>query len=211
MTAMKDKMMTKDPQHRGKPGIGWPIAIFVGTALLAGIFAGYSEARADQGHSALAPWASAMIAIALGAMAFAVYVRRHAAWFRQWSPRKRLYWISLVLAGALGLVSAILLQSHGNADLMSNSALTPALAIGLSVLWVFGLLVALIIYQRSVDDHERMAHYIGGLAGFYAFVFPCPVWWVLWRADVAPPVEVMPLFALSLTANALVYLWFKFR
>lgn len=203
--------MTNDPQYRRIPGMGWPIAIFMGTAMLAGAFAGYSETRAELGHPALAPWAGAMIAIALGAVAFAFYVRRYADWFRQWSPRKRLYWASLALAVALGLVSAIMLQAGGDTDLMSESALTPALAIGLSAFWIVGLLVTATIYHRTVDDHERLAYHLGGLAGFYAFVFPCPVWWVLARAELAPPVEAMPLFALSLTANALVYFWFKFR
>ena len=211
MTVMKDKMMNHDPKLRRIPGMGWPIAIFLGTAMLAGGFAGYSEARAEHGQSALAPWIGALIAVALGMIAFAIYVRHYADWFRQWSPRKRLYWISLVIALALGVVSAIMLQAGGDSDLMSDSALTPSLAIGLSVLWIFGLLIAAIIYHRTVDDHERLAYYLGGLAGFYAFVFPCPVWWVLARADLAPPVDAMPLFALSLTANALVYFWFKFR
>lgn len=211
MTAMKDKIMTNDPQRRRIPGMGWPIAIFVGTAMLAGAFAGYSETRAELGHPALAPWAGAMIAIGLGAAAFALYVRRHADWFRQWSPRKRLYWIGLVLAGTLGLVSAIMLQANGDTDLMSDSAMTPTLAIGLSALWLIGLVSALIIYHRTIDDHERMAYQIAGLAGFYASVVPCPMWWVLARASLAPPVEAMPLFVLSLTVNALVYCWFKFR
>ncbi|XVJ64435.1 MAG: hypothetical protein HEQ22_09905 [Sphingopyxis sp.] len=191
--------------------MAWPIAIFIGTAMLAGGFAGYSEARVEHGQSALSPWAGAMIAIALGAAAFALYVRRHADWFARWSPRKRLYWISILLAGALGLVSAIMLQAGGNADLLSDSALTPALASGLSVLWVAGLTVALILYHRTVDDHERDAYNRAALAGFYAFIFPCPVWWVLARADLAPPVEAMPLFALSMAVNAVVYCWFKFR
>lgn len=203
--------MIDDSPRRRIPGIGWPIAIFIGTAMLAGVFAGYSEARAELGHAALAPWAGAMIAIALGAVAFAFYVRRHADWFRQWSPRKRLYWVGLVLAGTLGLVSAIMLRANGDTDLMSDSAMTPTLAIGLSALWALGLMAALIIYHRTIDDHERMAYQIGGLAGFYAFVIPCPIWWVLARASLAPPVEAMPLFAFSLTVNALVYFWFKFR
>lgn len=209
--ALKDKIMANDPRNRAAPGMGWPVAIFIGTALLAGAFAGYSKAAAEAGDPALAPWAGAAIAIAMGAAAFAVYVRRHADWFSRWSPRKRLYWVSLVLAGALGMVSAIMLQAGGDAELFDNSTLTPSLAVGLSVLWVAGLAVSLVIYHRNVDDHERHAYRLSGLAGFYAFVFPCPVWWVLARAGLAPPVEAMPLFLLSLAANAIAYLWFKFR
>lgn len=212
MMVTKDMSMANDPLQRRIPGMGWPVAIFIGTAMLAGGFAGYSEARADAGHDALPAWAGALIAIALGAAAFALYVRRHADWFRQWSLRKRLYWVSMVLAGSLGMISAIMLQAGGHGTgLMSNSPMTPTLAIGLSIFWVVGVVVAMVIYHRSVDDHERRAYHLGGLAGFYAFVFPCPVWWVLARAELAPPVEAMPLFVLSLAANAVVYFWFKFR
>lgn len=210
MMAMKDKTMAND-QKRAAPGMGWPVAIFIGTAALAGGFAGHNRAAIEAGNPALSPWIGALIAIALGTAAFALYVRRHADWFRRWSPRKRLYWISMVLAGGLGMVSAIMLQSASEAKLLSNGPLTPTLAIGLAALWVVGLAVSLIIYHRNVDDHERLAYHLGGLAGFYAFVFPCPVWWVMARADLAPPVEAMPLFALSLVANAIVYFWFKFR
>ncbi len=85
------------------------------------------------------------------------------------------------------------------------------MAIILSVVWLGGLGAAMVLYNRSIDDHERRAHHLGAVAGFYAFIVPCPVWWVLARADLAPPVDAMPLVALSMTANAIVYLWFKFR
>src|SRR3546814_2765499 len=87
-----------------------------------------------------------------------------------------------------------MVQADGNTELFDNGALAPSVAIGLSALWVVGLVVSLIIYHRTVDDHERHAYHRGALAGFSAFVFPCPVWWVLARAELAPPVEAMPLF-----------------
>lgn len=92
-----------------------------------------------------------------------------------------------------------------------DAAMTPTVAVALSAMWVVGLAIALVLYHRTVDDHERQAYHLGAVAGFYAFIFPCPVWWVLWRADLAPPVEAMPLFALSLVANMTFYFWFKFR
>lgn len=212
MMVTKDMTMANDPQQRRIPGMGWPIAIFIGTVMLAGGLAGYGEARIEQGHTGPAPWAGALIAVALGAGAFALYVRRHIDWFRQWTPRKRLYWVSMIMAGALGMISAIMLQASGDGTgLMSDNPMTPQVAIGLSIFWIVGVIAAMLIYHRTVDDHERRAYHLGGLAGFYAFVFPCPVWWVLARADLAPPVEAMPLFALSLTVNAVVYFWFKFR
>ncbi|MDR6831891.1 hypothetical protein J2Y53_000188 [Sphingopyxis sp. BE122] len=211
--AMKDVTMDIEPKERRAPNMLWPVAIGIGTAMLAGGFAGYNEAAAEHGDALVSAWVGPVVAILIGGLAMAFYVRRHAGWFRNWSPRKRLYWISLVLSGALGFVAAIVMQAGGagTAGLFSNAAMTPTVAIALSAMWLVGLTVALILYHRTVDDHERHAYHLGGLAGFYAFVFPCPVWWVLWRADLAPEVQAMPLFALSLAANAIVYFWFKFR
>lgn len=213
MMAMKDMTMVNEPQKRRAPNMIWPVAIGIGTAMLAGGFAGYNDAAAERGDAVLAPWIGPVVAVLIGGLALAYYVCRHADAFRSWSPRKRLYWISLILSGALGFVAAMVMQagSDGTDGLFSNAALTPTVAIALSAMWVVGLTIALILYHRTVDDHERQAYHLGGLAGFYAFVFPCPVWWVLWRADLAPPVDAMPLFGLSLAANAVIYFWYKFR
>jgi uncharacterized membrane protein YhaH (DUF805 family) len=213
MMVTKDAMMNIDPKSQRRPSMWVPVLIGLGTAALAGGFAGYNQAAVENGEAALAPWVGPLVAIAIGGIALALYVRRHADWFRSWSPRKRLYWISLTLSGALGFVAAMVMQSgpQGSDGLFSNAAMTPTVAIALSAMWVIGLAIALVLYHRTVDDHERHAYHLGALAGFYAFVFPCPVWWVLWRADLAPPVEAMPLFAVSLIANAAVYFWFKFR
>lgn len=210
--ALKDMTMANDPQQRRAPNMVWPVAIFICTAMLAGGFAGYNAAAAESGDPVMAPWIGPVIAISLGTLALVFYFRRHADWWRHWSPRKRLYWTSLLLSGGLGMAIAIIMQSGDGVDgLLSYSALTPAFAITLSMLWVLGLAVALFFYHHSVDDHERQAYHLGGLAGFYAFIIPCPVWWVLSRAELAPPVEAMPLFVLSLLVNAIAYLWFKFR
>ena len=115
----------------------------------------------------------------------------------------------------LGLLTAILLRS-GQADVtadpfFSNSALSPQIAILLALLWGAGISIAVFIYQRTIDDHEERAYLWAGLAGYYAFVIPAPMWWVRARADLAPPVDAMLLFGLTIITNALVYLWLKFR
>ena len=69
----------------------------------------------------------------------------------------------------------------------------------------------MIIYHRAIDDHEERAWLWASMAGWYAFIFPAPVWWVLHRAGMAPPVDAMILFVFSLVANCIVYLWLKFR
>lgn len=211
MMVTKDMMMDVDPKSRRAPGMMWPIVIGIGTAMLAGGFAGFSKAAADHGDAALAPWIGPVIAIALGIAAMAFYFRRHADWFKTWSPRKRLYWVSTFLAGALGMVSAIMLQSTGDGAMFSDTPLSPRLAIALSLFWGVGLSIAVFFYHRSADDHDMYAYNLGARAGFYAFAVPCPVWWLLARADLAPPVEAMPLFIFAMCVNAVAYFWYKFR
>src|SRR3546814_17952819 len=73
------------------------------------------------------------------------------------------------------------------------------------------LSIGSLFYHRSIDDHEEHAWLWAGLAGWYAFALAAPVWWVLHRADLAPPADAMMLFLLSLLVNAVVHLWLKFR
>ncbi len=209
--AMKDSTVVTEPHEPRTPGMGWPIAIGIGTSMIAGGFLGYNQAAAEHGHATLPVWAGPLIAIALGAAALLFYYRRHAGWFRSWSPRKRLYWISIYLSGAIGLVLAILMTAGGGATMILGGALTRTMAIMLSLLWLVGMTVAMTLFHRNIDDHEREAYNIGALWGFYAFVLPCPVWWVLARADLVPPVDAMLLFLLSVVANGLGWMWFKFR
>lgn len=206
----KDMTMATEPKQPRAPGVIMPVFIGLCTAMLAGGIAGYNQAAINSGDPALAPWVGPVAAIAFGVAAIALYIRSHAEFFRRWSPRKRLYWASIFGAGTLGMVSAITLQAGGG-DLTSNAALSPTVAVALSALWVVGLALSLIAYERTIDDHERQAYHLGALWGFYAFVIPCPAWWVLHRAGLAPPIDAMILFVASLVVNALVYFWFKFR
>lgn len=209
----KDRMMATEPRA---PGFLWPVFICIGTIFLAGILAGYNSALADAGKSSLDPLATSLMALALGAAALALYFRRHAEWFRGLSPRRRRYWSALGLSAIVGGIIGGWMQldqaqSGGAVDFLGNGALSSSFAIGASIFWVVGLAVGVAIYHRSIDDHEQRAWLWAGLAGWYAFIFPAPVWWVLHRAALAPPVDAMLLFLVSMVANAIVYLWLKFR
>ncbi|GAO78991.1 MULTISPECIES: hypothetical protein [unclassified Sphingopyxis] len=135
---------------------------------------------------------------------------------RRMSPRQKRYWTSLGLAAVIGgivggwMVADQADAPHSAATLFSG-ALTPGFAIGASLAWAIGLAICMIIYHRAIDDHEERAWLWASMAGWYAFIFPAPVWWVLHRAGMAPPVDAMILFVFSLVANCIVYLWLKFR
>lgn len=212
----KDRMVASEPTEPRAPGFLWPVLICLGTIFLAGILAGYNSALADAGKSSLDPLATSLIALALGAGALVLYFRRHADWLRGLSPRRRRYWSALGLSAIVGGVIGGWMQldqaqSGGAIVFLGNGALSAGFAIGASIFWVIGLIVGLAIYHRSIDDHEQRAWLWAGLVGWYAFIFPAPVWWVLHRADLAPPIDAMLLFLVSMVANAIVYLWLKFR
>src|SRR3546814_18698192 len=73
------------------------------------------------------------------------------------------------------------------------------------------LAVSRFLYPRAIDEHEDRAWLWVSRADCSSFVFPAPVWWMLHRAVLAPPVDAMALFLLSLVVNAVIYLWMKFR
>ncbi|MDO9369345.1 MAG: hypothetical protein Q7T68_12320 [Sphingopyxis sp.] len=196
-------------------GMGWPIAIIISTIFLMGIVAGYLDAMAENGGNGPSSSIGAGLVLLLGIAAMALYVRRAGKFWQGWSRRKRLYWASLGGAALLGVMSAALLQSGdvelGVDALFTNGALSPSIAIALSLLWAVGLAITMTIYHRAIDDHEERAWLWAGLAGWYAFIVPAPAWWILHRASLAPPADVMLLFVLSMVVNAIVYLWLKFR
>ena len=101
--------------------------------------------------------------------------------------------------------------NRGVAEMRARGTLSPGFAVGASLLWIGGLAVGMVLYHRAIDDHEERAWLWACVAGWYAFIFPAPAWWALHRAGMAPPVDAMLLFLLSLIANAIVWMWLKFR
>lgn len=217
MMAMKDMTMANDAKQPGIVGmIAWPGAIIISSAAILGGFAGYNQGLVEKGGEPFAAWVGPLAALAFGALALAVYARRHAVLWRQWSPRKRSYWLTLGFCALIGgIVGGWMVMDQpdgsGMAGMFSGGALSRNFAIGASLLWAGGLAIAMIFYHRTIDDHEERAWLWACVAGWYAFIFPAPVWWVLHRADLAPPADAMLLFCLSLIVNAVVWLWLKFR
>ena len=136
---------------------------------------------------------------------------------RPMSPRRKRYWIALGLAGAFGGVLGAwmqIAQTDGSTiglALLSNSPLPANFAIGASIIWIVGMAISLILYHRSVDDHEERAYLWAGTAAWYALTLAAPTWWVLARAGLAPPANAMLLFLGALAVNAIVWLWLKYR
>lgn len=135
---------------------------------------------------------------------------------RTLSPRQRRYRFALGFAAVVGgIVGGWMVADQpvgrDGIEIAVSGSLSTNFAIGASLFWLIGLGISMMIYHRSIDDHEERAWLWAGLAGWYAFIVPAPIWWVLHRADLAPPADAMLLFALSMVVNAIVWLWLKFR
>ena len=218
MTATREVRMSRDDTKPRSLAalIAWPIVITLIAAGLFGGFAGYNQAVLDNGGSPLPAWAGPLAALGFGALALTFYARRYYPSWQSLSPRKRRYWLTLGFCAAIGgIVGGWLVADQptcrGFAEMLASGSLSPGFAVGASLLWTAGLAIGMVFYHRSIDDHEERAWLWACVAGWYAFIFPAPAWWVLHRADMAPPVDAVLLFFLSLIVNAIVWAWLKFR
>lgn len=200
---------------RRQPGLLWPTLIGGATLLMLGAVRGHTDKLAANGEQGMSPIVGTLLVLLTGAVAMFLYLRPFGAFWEKWSPRKRLYVGSFSACVAFGAALMSLLHAakvEPLADpLASSTALSPSYAIVLAALWSVGLVIATVVYLRSIDDHERHAFHMASVAGFYGFVLPCPAWWVLARAGVLPPVDAMPLFIFAMAVNVIVFFWYRFR
>lgn len=198
-----------------QPSLWWTCGIIIATAFVAGAASGYLDAVREDGASVPPTPLIFGLVSAAGAAVLAIYLTRFGRFWAHWSPRKRLYIASLLLAAGLGFAVSLGLQMANDGGAGFNTfgngriAFAPALAV--SLLWTVGMAISIVLYQRNIDEHEKQAYLWAGLAGFYAVVFVTPVWWLMARAGQLPPVDAMVIFLLAVAANAVVYFWTKFR
>lgn len=218
MTAIRETTMSRDDMKPRSLAalVAWPIVITVIAAMLLGGFFGYNQAMLDKGGTPLPAWAGPLAVVGFGTIALVAYVRRYRSTWQSLSPRKQRYWLALGLCAVIGGVIGGWLTidqptERGFTEMLASGSLSPGFAVSASLLWTAGLAVGMVLYHRAIDDHEERAWLWASTAGWYTFIFPAPVWWVLHRAGMAPPADTMILFIFSLVVNAIVYLWLKFR
>lgn len=130
--------------------------------------------------------------------------------------REKVYNRFLVGCFLLGGVTGLALSLTGSFDatetsLMSNAAMSPVLAIILSIaIGVIAPAITLYWHKHAVDEQEEAAYRFGALIAMYAFWFIAPVWWLLWRGGMLPAINGITLYFMTFFAATAVWFWKKY-
>ena len=199
----------------------WMMLSGVGIIMLLGVITGFLSQHNAQGGGALN---FAGVAV-LGAIAAASLILAFVIWklFQQGKQRgekvprrEKVYNRFLVGCFLLGGVTGLALSLTGSFDatetsLMSNAAMSPVLAIILSIaIGVIAPAITLYWHKHVVDEQEEAAYRFGALIAMYAFWFIAPVWWLLWRGGMLPEINGITLYFMTCFAATAVWFWKKY-
>jgi hypothetical protein len=130
--------------------------------------------------------------------------------------REKVYNRFLIGSFTFGGVTGLVLALTGGFDeteagLISNDAMSPTLAIILSIaIGVIAPAITLYWHKHAVDEQEEAAYRFGALIAMYAFWFIAPVWWLLWRGGMLPEVNGITLYFMTTFVALIVWFWKKY-
>ena len=133
------------------------------------------------------------------------------------SRRQKQYWGSLVAAAALGLLMGWFLDStdapgKDSKDIfdLSLAIISKSSAISISALYLISFIIIFTLYHKGMDEQEERAYLIANTASWYFVILSAPIWWILSRSGIAPPIEPMTIATVSFVINISVWAWKKF-
>lgn len=184
-----------------------------------GVVIGIAIAFAERGELRLRGAALLSAAVLAGAL-FGWACWRLSAHWRQpgRSPYEKRYTKMMLLLFSAGLPIGLLvgLAGHGRPDnsLFSNGPLDPTLAAIAALGTVVILAGTLVLYHRSIDDHEQQAYLWANSLAFYFLALTMPAAWLLARGGVIGPLGFGTAMLIMLAAfciNVTVWAWLKYR
>ncbi|RRQ52601.1 hypothetical protein [Sphingorhabdus wooponensis] len=210
----------EDAGSNGKR-ILWMSLCGFGIIMLLGAITGFLSAHMEEGSGPLnlAGYAilAAFICVTL-ALAFAIWrlFRQMKRSDQKVPQREKIYNRFLIGSFIFGGVTGLILALTGSFDeteagLISNDAMSPMLAIILSV--ALGVIVPAITFywhKNLVDEQEEAAYRFGALIAMYAFWFIAPVWWFLWRGGILPAIDGIALYFITIFVALIVWFWKKY-
>lgn len=210
----------EDAGSNGKR-ILWMSLCGFGIIMLLGAITGFLSAHMEEGGGPLniAGYAilAAFICVTL-ALAFAIWrlFRQMKRNDQKVPQREKIYNRFLIGSFIFGGVTGLILALTGSFDeteagLISNDAMSPMLAIILSI--ALGVIVPAITFywhKNLVDEQEEAAYRFGALIAMYAFWFIAPVWWFLWRGGILPAIDGIALYFITIFVALIAWFWKKY-
>ena len=134
------------------------------------------------------------------------------------SDYERRYSKMMLLMFSAALPVGLLIGMAGDGQpgdsLLSNGPLDPTLATLAAIGLVVTLGATLLLYHRSIDDHEQQAYLWANSLAFYFLALALPAVWLLARGGVIGPIGIGTAMLMLLAAfviNFTVWAWLKFR
>lgn len=215
--------MTELDNHRPGPartalGGLWlilaPILAIGAIAFGVGIIAGAVQAGGRHGAGF---YIAIALAVAILAGAVWLTLRILPSYKLPRSPRMRQGRVLLYASGAMGVVigaASILFQRDDPRGMLrivtGEEPIPQALAWLLVVAMAASLLIS-IRWHRLLDEHERAAYDFGAVAAIYVYFSFSVIWWLLWRAQIAPAVDGVAIFIVTAATWVLGWLVRRYR
>ncbi len=189
-----------------------------------GLIAGFSHSVIEHGHIPSKPSVYAIFAAMVGLLALIGWVlARLIRSFRHqtMSGFDRRYWKMWAILLGLSVPLGALLAGLGLDDprdgfsiMLSNSPIAPLSAILVSIVVSILLVASMVVYFRTIDDHEERAYLWGSNVAFHFLALAFPLHWLLARGGLVPQITIgiaLLIILLSCVVQAAVWALFKFR
>jgi putative flippase GtrA len=116
----------------------------------------------------------------------------------------------IVLSIAIAFVAAGTIIFADRVD-RSGGGLSPALAVGLALAFVAGMIAANWVYLRNVDELEWANNVSATFWGMMVLGVLYPTWLILWFGNLVPEPDAEGLYIITFLSAGVVYLWRRFR
>ena len=198
----------------------WISLCGLGIIMILGAITGFLSAHMSEGGGPLNISGYAVLAALMSVtllLAFVIWkLFRQMKRSEQKVPqREKVYNRFLIGSFTFGGITGLVLALTGSFDeteagLISNDAMSPTLAIILSIaIGVIAPAITLYWHKHAVDEQEEAAYRFGALIAMYALWFIAPVWWLLWRGGMLPAVNGITLYFMTFFAATAAWFWKK--